>query len=316
MPRYDKLSRRDVEGMFYQEYNSSSDSSWVSEIANEFTSDQDFETYPWIGANSRMAEIVGGTQETEHNVFSLTVTNSHYGNAIVIKEKDLRRDKTEQIQTRLGELADDAVGFDSYKLSELIIAGESSLCYDNQYFYDTDHESGSSGTQSNIVTVDISTLPALVHGSTASNPSPEEIQQSVGQCIARMMSFKNDKGNQENRNATSFTVMLPFGLWNVMFNSAAMPNNAGVSAQPVINMGKFSIKYELNFELSAWTDQFVVFRTDARTKSFIVQEETPIRMQLEDTPKSKNAYTYRWAIDTWKGYGYGRWERSVLCKLV
>lgn len=316
MARYDKLSRRDVEGMFFQEYNQSSDSSWVSDVANEFTSDQDFETYPWIGANSRMDEIVNGVQETGHNVFSLSVTNAHYGNAIVIDEKHLRRDKTGQIHTRLGELADDAVGFDSYKISELIINGESSLSYDSQYFYDTTHESGSSGTQSNIVTVDISTLPALVHGTTASNPSPEEIQQAVGQCIARMMSFKNDKGHQENRNAKSFTVMLPFGLWNVMFNSAIMPNSAGVSAQPVVNMGNFKIAYELNFELSSWADQFVVFRTDARTKSFIVQEETPLRMQLEHTPKSENAYTYRWAIDTWKGYGYGRWERSVLCKLV
>lgn len=316
MSRYDKLSRRDVQGMFYQEYATSGDKSWVPDVANEFTSDQDSESYSFIGANSRMSEVEGGSKENGHNAFTLSIVNKHYDNVIVIPGKHMRRDKTGQIQARLGEIADDARGFDSYKVSELILTGESEVCYDSQYFYDTDHVSGDSGVQSNIVTVDISTLPALLHGSTAAAPSPEEIQQAVGQCVARMMGFKNDKGLQENRNAEQFTVMLPFGLWNVMFNSAAMPNSAGVSAQPVVNMGNFQIKYVLNFELSTWSTQFVVFRTDSRTKSFIVQEETPLRMQLEDTPKSDNGYNYRWGIDTWRGYGYGRWERSVLCKLI
>ena len=36
-------------------------------------------------------------------------------------------------------------------LTTLMIAGESSLCYDGQYFFDTDHSDGASGTLSNSI---------------------------------------------------------------------------------------------------------------------------------------------------------------------
>jgi hypothetical protein len=301
--------------MFYTEYATTPEDDWLSNVASTYKSNQDTETYAITGANSRMGEIKGGSEGDEYNVYDISVPNKHYGNHLIIPEKDMIRDKTGQIMDRVGEKAEDALSFDQYQISQLILAGESSLAYDSQYFYDTDHESGSSGVQSNIVTVDISTLPAVVHG-IPSAPSPEEIQQVVAKGVAQMVSFKNDKGSQENRNIQEIIVMLPFGLWNVMFNASAMPNQAGVSAQPVVNMGDFRIRYILNFDLAAWTDQFSIFRADGRAKSFIVQEETPMRMQLEHTPTSENGYRFRWGIDSWRGYGYGRWERSVLCKMV
>ena len=316
MSDYSYLSSRAVIGMFFESYALATKASWVADLANQFSSDQSIEEYPWLGANSRMSEVKGGSQVHGHNQFKIAVPNKHYDNVLVIDEKDMRRDKTDQIETRVGELADEAANFDEYQVSDLIVDGEASICYSGQYFYDTDHVVKDSGTQSNIVTVDISELPTIVHGSSAAAPSPEEIQQAVTQGITRLMSLKNDKGYPENRGAKEFTVMLPFGLWSQMFNQAVMPATAGVSVQRPDVSGHFKVTYELNHELAAWSDQFVIFRSDARTKAFIVQEETAVRMQLEQTPQSDNGYQYRWSVDTWRGYGYGRWERSVLVKMV
>ena len=54
------------------------------------------------------------------------------------------------------------------------INGEATVCYDGQYFFDTDHVEGDSGTQSNDLSVDISALACSVHGTTTA-PSVEDL---------------------------------------------------------------------------------------------------------------------------------------------
>lgn len=316
MAAYDYLSSRAVIGMFYQEYGSREGTSWAPKLSNKFVSNQSSEIYPFIGANSRMSEVEGGSKVAGHNQFKIVIANKHYDNVLHIHQTDMMRDKTDQILNRVGELSDDADSFDEYQISSLLLGAEASVGYDGQYFFDTDHLSGSSGSQSNIVTVDISTLPALVHGASAAAPSPEEIQQAVNLGITRIMSYKNDKGQQENRNVKEFTVMVPFSLWAVMFNGESLRNGTGVSVQSTDALGRFKVNYELNFDLSTWTTQFVVFRSDARTKAFITQEETAMNFKLEGEPKSSNGYNWEFAVDTYRGYGYGRWERSALVKLT
>ena len=97
---------------------------------------------------------------------------------------DIRRDKTGQVMTRVRELAERANSHWASLLSALIIAGESTACYDGQYFFDTDHAEGDSGTQDNDIGVDISALPAAVHG-VVTAPSVEEMQQSILKGIAQ-----------------------------------------------------------------------------------------------------------------------------------
>ena len=47
--------------------------------------------------------------------------------------------------------ADRTVSHWASLLSTLIVNGESATCYDEQYFFDTDHSEGESGTQSNVI---------------------------------------------------------------------------------------------------------------------------------------------------------------------
>ena len=54
-------------------------------------------------------------------------------------------------------------------INAALLAGESTVCFDGQYFFDTDHSEGDSGSQSNDITFDISDAGS---GGTAAAPTP------------------------------------------------------------------------------------------------------------------------------------------------
>ena len=67
----------------------------------------------------------------------------------------MRRDKTGQIDIRIREQVQRAQAHWAKLLSDLIIAAESTVCYDGQYFFDTDHSEGDSGTQDNDLSIGV-----------------------------------------------------------------------------------------------------------------------------------------------------------------
>ena len=126
------------------------------------------------------------------------------------------------------ELADRTNAHWAMLLSDLIGAGASRTCYDGQYFFDTDHQEGDSGVQSNKVSVDISALPAEKHGSVT-KPSPEEMELCILEAVTSILSFKDDQGQPLNEGANEFLVMLPTTLMTA--GNAAITN-------PILTSGK------------------------------------------------------------------------------
>ena len=63
-----------------------------------------------------------------------TVRNVEYQAGIALPKKHILYDKTTQVQTRVNELADRTNAHWWSLIAPLIIAGESAVCYDGQYF--------------------------------------------------------------------------------------------------------------------------------------------------------------------------------------
>jgi hypothetical protein len=202
------LSSRAIMGMYFVRLEALPLTELIDDISNSFTSDQSGETYAFLGQSPVMREWVGGRQAKGFSGQGVTILNKHYEATIEVQKKDVRRDKTGQIEARIAEFADRGQTHWLSLLSTLLLNGTSSVCYDGQYFFDTDHSEGDSGTQSNKITVDISTLPAQVHGSVTA-PSVEEMQQAILAGIVQIASFKDDKGEPMNEGANAFTVTVP-----------------------------------------------------------------------------------------------------------
>ncbi|MGZ5055668.1 MAG: Mu-like prophage major head subunit gpT family protein [Methylobacter sp.] len=308
------LSSRAVIGMYYQQLELSQALGWLDAISNYFTSDQPEETYAMLGMPPVLREWIGGRQAKGLRDDSFKIINRHFEATIEFLIKDMRRDKTGQIRARITEFVERGNSHFAKLLSLLILNGASSVCYDGQYFFDTDHSEGDSGAQSNSITVDISGLPATVHGTTTA-PSPEELQQAILTSITQMMGFVDDQGEPINENASEFLIMLPVGLSMAAQSALTMARAAAASTFAVENL---KIRAAINPRLSSWTDKFVAFRADGSIKPLIRQEETKPQLKVKDET-SEYAFdndTVQFGIDTWRNTGYGRWQGAVLAQLV
>lgn len=310
------LSSRAVIGMYYEALAAAAGAGWIGNVSNYFGSDQAAESYPWLGMPPAMREWVGGRQAKGMSTNLVTITNKHYEATMEIALKDLRRDKTGQIKARLAEFAQRGQSHFASLLSTLIVNGPSTVCYDGQYFFDTDHSEGASGTLDNDITTDISTLPVETHG-VVTAPSKEEMLQAIIASISQFFTFKDDQGEPINEDAKSFLVMVPVGLMPAASSALSRTNAQGPG---MFSFDGFNVGLAVNPRLTAggWTDEFVTFRTDGSIKPLIRQEETEPAVKMKDEA-SEYAFdndAIQIGIDSWRNAGYGRWQGAVLNTLV
>lgn len=305
------LSSRAIMGMYFARMEANPGLPWVDGVSNLFGSDQSSETYAFLGMSPAMREWVGGRQAKGFRQNSVTIANKHYEATLEIRKTDARRDKTGQIVARVNEFADRSITHWASLLSTLLIAAPSTACYDGQFFFDTDHSEGDSGTQDNDITVDISALPAAVHG-VVTAPSVEEMQQAILKGITQILSFKDDRGEPMNEGATRFTVMVPASLYLVAV--AAVSTLATAALQQNLNpnlVAGLTVDVQMNARLT-WTDSFAVFRTDSPIKAFIRQSEQDVELKAkaEGSEFEFDNDAWQFGIDAWRNVGYGYWQRA------
>jgi len=305
------LSSRAIMGMYFARLEADPGMAWIDGVSNLFGSDQASETYNFLGQSPAMREWIGGRQAKGFSGQGITVVNKHYEGTIEVSKKDARRDKTPQIRARIEEFADRAQTHWASLLSTLLLNGPSTVCYDGQFFFDTDHAEGASGTQDNDIAVDISALPAAVHGGVTA-PSVEEMQQTMLKAIAQILAFKDDRGEPMNENARRFVVVVPVGLYLVAV--AAVSTLATAALQQNLNpnlIAGLMVDVQMNARLT-WTDSFAVFRTDSPIKGLIRQteQEVEIKAKAEGSEFEFDNDAWQFGIDAWRGVGYGYWQRS------
>jgi phage major head subunit gpT-like protein len=312
-----KLTERQIIGTFYKALSSDPGNDWINSVSNYFTSDQASEEYAWLGQSPAMRQWIGGRNAQGLREQSFSIRNVHYEATIDILVRHLRRDKSGQAMIRIQEMARRANTHWASLLSTLIVNGAATACYDGQYFFDTDHSEGDSGTQSNDITVDISALPVATAGTTTA-PAVAEMQFAIAQAITQIATFKDDQGEPMNEDASSFLVMAPPGLMNAALQAVASPVQVA-ETQSVLQALKqnFNIRAMMNPRLSSWTANFVVFRDDSYIKSFIRQEETGVDLKVKGDGSEYEFDNDAWqfGIDTWRNVGYGYWQNSCLVTL-
>lgn len=312
------ITQRAVIGSYFHALNQSDGAGWINLVSNYFASDQASERYAWLGQSPAMREWIGGRNAKGLRESSLAIINKHYEATLDILKRDLRRDKSGQAIIRIQELAQRANSHWASLLSSLIANGASTACYDGQLFFDTDHSEGSSGSQSNALTIDISELPVATGGTTTA-PSVAEFQLCVARAIQAIVGFKDDQGEPMNENARTFLVFVPVSLWNVALTAMATP--AQVAETQTALQGLKGSGFAINVAVdprSSWTEKFAVFRTDSAIKSFIRQEEqeTQLAMKWLESEYCFDNDAVQIGVDSWRAVGYGYWQNSCLVTMA
>lgn len=315
----DLITERQIVGTFYKALTQNVGAEWIGGVSNYFTSDQASEEYAWLGQAPLMREWVGGRQANGFKENSMTIRNVHYEATMEALLRDLRRDKTGQMMVRIEEMARRANAHWAKLLTDLIVAGETTNCYDGTTFFYTAHTEGDSGSQSNDISSDISEYPVLEAG-TVTLPAVAEIQYSIAKGIEAIVGFKDDKGQPMNEDAAAFMVMCPVSLMNVVMQAIQTPAQMAETQSALTALkGKFRLDWVVNARLgSTWASKFAIFRTDSAIKSLIRQEETGVVMKVKGAGSEYEFDHDAWqfGIDTWRNVGYGYWQNSCLVTMA
>lgn len=310
-----EVTLKGVIGSFFARLQQYTGASWLDKLSMEFQSNQETEKYHWLGMPPSMQEWVGRRLLKGIREQGLSITNKPYQTGMEWPASWMRRDKTGQLQIRLDEMAQRTVSHWGYLLSLLIANGTGDtygLCYDGQYFFDSDHSEGDSGTQRNLLTADQVTE---LNVTAAAKPTAAEAVSAILGVIAYMLKYVDDTGEYLNSEARNFMVMTGPELWMRLCPAVINPtiNQGDTNTIKSLAQDGFNVSIECNPRLSAWTTQFAVFRTDAPAKSFIRQNEMGV--EVEALGKASDYYfethRYRMGVNCRRAVGYGYWQYAA-----
>lgn len=310
-----ELGSRAIRGFFYEALEQAKNLNWVEAVSNDFTSDQESETYKWLCQSPVMREWLSGRQAKAFTTNGITIANKEFEATIEILLRDLRRDKTGQIRMRMGDLVTRSYSHWASLLSTLLLNGTSGLAYDGQAYFSASHVEGKSGTMSNLLTS--SDVPSL-NVATATAPTPAELASALMDVIVYMFRYKDDQGEPRNEDATQFQVQCPISLSSAMTVAVTKELlNAGTgTVQNPLYGGRFKIDVVPNARLT-WTDKFCVLRADSLAKPLIRQseKEVDLKMKAEGSDFEFDNNAWQIGIDASRNVGYGMYWQAILATL-
>lgn len=313
------LGSRAIIGTFYETLQQNIGNSWIPRVSMEFTSDQESESYKWLGSSPSVREWVGGRLAKGLRSTGLTITNKVFEATIKVLVDEIRRDQTGQVMLRVQEMADRVAAHPMSLLSTLIRNGggaTNGLAYDGQYFFDTDHSEGDSGTLINDLAVGDY---GVLNVGTASAPTSNEMADAIMAVLGHFYTFKDDSGEPINELAKDFLVMVPtnlLGAAQTAVSSNLLNTGSGGRDNPILKMG-VSIDVVANTRLNADNAKFYMFRTDGRTKPFILQNEQGVQIDAiaEGSEHEFKEREHLYGVTVIRNVGFGMWQHAIRATL-
>lgn len=254
-----------------------------SKIADFVSSDQNIETYPWLGAIPAPSEFTDERKSRKVSEYSTTLENKEYEQTISIKRSLLDDERYGQLNGMASKMGNKFSKWFDYKTFALLPAGATTTCYDGQYFIDTDHSEGNSGTQSNKGT---SALSATTFATAR----------------AAMLGFKDDQGDPVGIVPTLLVVPPALEKTALETVKAVTISTGGVNVQAGL----------AEVLVSPWltdTDNWYLLDTTS-DKPLILQERIALELGFQgaDSEDGFKRNTYNYGA-YWRGaFGYGDWR--------
>jgi hypothetical protein len=315
------ITQRSILGMFYERLQQNIGTNWTEAISTPIIdSDQDSEDYGWLGQVPQMSEKRGEKKYSQLRETEWNVKNVEYQGGIAIPKKHVIYDKTGQVRIRVNDLVDRSQAHWVSLIAPLVIAGEAGLCYDGQYYFDTDHSEGSSGSQSNSITHDVTTTTA---------PSATEMIDAILSGVSSMLAFKDDRGEYVNENMNEFLIVCGTPLMKAGLKSLSQSNVGSGEANILIEQDSFRLRLAASPRFASWTTKFAIFATQGDQKPIIRQQRQPnqegagydmdgmlMQMLWTDSEHYKKHDECLVSVETERAAAYGDWKKSCLVTLT
>lgn len=308
------LDSRALNGMFWKRLTETAPPPWVDPITwHNPSANQRKEEYTMLSDVPAMREHVGGRDEKTLQPFSVIVESKEYEATLGFWRRDLRLDKTSQIEGRIGELAVGARRIWPQLLTTLMVNGDNTVTlYGAKATVDGANFFGNTHRASQNNTIDVA--------KAGTKPTSAEMEGAIFSALERAASFKDTEGQPANEGANAWLVMVPTALWGPAAAALKLPliqGTGGTRDNLLVNLGGQAFQLAVNSRLDAdWgagTLRFGVFRTDYPTKPLIRQTEEDITTDTLGETSEHYFKTKRvlFGVQATLGVGYGMWEHAL-----
>lgn len=270
-------------------------------LATVRPSDGHDEQYAQLGAMPGVREWLGDRVFHTLRAADYVIKNKTWEESIEIDREDLEDDRLGLYRDAFSQLGVDASAHPDELLFEALVGGEANVGWDGQFFFDTDHAWGKSGSQSNDLTYDATNHLAVTEA---------EFRAAFHQARAAMLAFKRDNGKPWMRPSikplTGLKVLVPPALELAAHEALKKALVDGGETNIVLSQAEIiTIPY-----LTSAT-KFYLLNVDTPVRPFIFQARKPLRRQMKglDDIEFKNV---KFMTEARYNVGYGAWWNAVL----
>jgi len=271
-------------------------------VSTIIQSDGSDEKYGMLGNMPGVREWLGDRQFKELRAGNFTITNKKWESSLLINKDDLADDRMGMYGPLMEQLAVEAAYHpDELFFETFLVNGESEICIDGQFFFDTDHSWGDSGTQSNDLTYNATDHTAV---------TATEFAAAYDAALTAMLDFKNDYGKLLNRpihnGMKNLMVIVPTELWKVATTALKANLTGGGDTNIVLEQAEIVVSPHLT-DASKW----YLLNLGAPLRPFVFQTREALSRQMKglDDDETKDV---KFMTQSRYNMGYLAWWTAVV----
>ena len=263
-------------------------------------SQRDTEMFAMLGAMPGVREWIGDRKFEELRAFDFSIKNKLWESSILIPKTSVDDDTyglygpTLQLQAVKATYHPDKLLFNT-----MIANGGTTQIWDNQYFFDSDHSFGDSGSQSNLLTPSAAVTSAV---------TAAEFRTAFDAARVKMLQYKDDQGEYLNqgtiRKLSNLLILVPPEL-ETAAKTAFQANILSNSSVVVLDMPVIESSAMLTSSTS-----WYLFNLESPMKPFVFQARQPLTTQYSgyDDIGTKNL---KFMTEARYNFGYFAWWNCV-----
>ncbi len=274
------------------------------------------EVYDFIGATPALTKWIGARKPGVPIEYNYAVPNAKYEASAAFPLDWVNNDKTALVERRISAFP---MRMDQWKeglVADLINIADSTVCFDGQYFFDTDHTYGKTGTFSNDITATVVSTSAV---------TALEMANAIMKGYAKMLTFKDDAGEPCKEAISSIAVTVPASLAAVAMQAISaeqLSDGSGPVDNPVLSLKALGIEVTLMASPRITVSSslgVVVTDTSPGSAAFVLQinaDEAKITSKAEGSDYEHDHDAWEFGLKAVGAAGFGLPTDSVLVTLT
>lgn len=231
------------------------------------------EVYGWLGANTKFREWLGERVFQNLKTHGYSIKNKTFENTVSVPREAIEDDQYGIYTPLMAQMGQDAATHPDELLFGLIALGVSTLCYDGQYFFDTDHPVGLSGQEvsvSNYTSAGGNNPWYLLDTSKVLKPFIMQMRRDYAFIAKTNLADENVFNKNEFVFGADARLNVGFGLWQQAYASRATLDAAGYGAA---RQAMMSFKADNGKPLGIMPNLLLVGPTNEKAALDVVQAE-------------------------------------------